>query len=74
MYPLTGCPQHSFLMSDLRDIEGFWKRLLQADRRGFPATCCTFSQVDKDVGKKELYSMGLQDSHAYTLIGAKEIV
>ena len=61
-------------MSDLRDIDGFWKRLLQADRRGFPATCCTFSKVDKDVGKKELYSMGLQDSHAYTLIGAKEIV
>ena len=59
LYPLTGCPMHNFEMSQLKDIDGFWKRLRFVDARNFPVTCCTFSGADKDVNRKELSEKGL---------------
>ena len=35
--------------------------------------CSTFSAADKDVTKAEVTESGLQDGHAYTLIGAFNI-
>ena len=45
MYPLTGCPQSSYYHDDIRDIDGFWNRVVQADKRKFPMCTCTFSEA-----------------------------
>jgi len=74
MYPLTGCPQYQFFHDDVRDIDRFWTRIITADKKGFPMCCCTFSSQDNDVTNAEVTAAGLQDSHAYTLIGAYNIV
>ena len=73
MYPLTGCPQYQFFHDEVRDVNRFWTRLVTADKRGYPMCCCTFSSADKDVSKQEVEASGLQDGHAYTLIGAHVI-
>ena len=44
-----------------------------ADRRKFPMTCCTISYMDKHVDAGQMNAKGLQDTHAYTLIGAKTV-
>ena len=36
-------------------------------------TCCTLSYIDKHVDAGQMNAKGLQDTHAYTLIGAKTV-
>ena len=74
MYPLTGSPQQAFYHDDVKDLDGFWKRLVNADKRKFPMCCATYAAADKDVDAEDVKGAGLQDAHAYTLIGAKKIV
>ena len=55
-------------------MDGFWQRIYAADKRKFPMCCCTFAKIDKDVNAEELKEAGLVDSHAYTLVAAREIL
>ena len=49
MYPLTGCASTGFRHDDVVDVDGFWKRLVSADKRKYPMCVSTFSRLDKDV-------------------------
>ena len=74
MYPLTGCPQQQYFHPDIKDTEGYWQRIYTADKRKYPMCSCTFANADKDVNQQEMREAGLVDSHAYTLVAAREII
>jgi len=70
---LTGCPSELFYHDELKDIDGFWQRILISDKKKFPMCACTSSDNDTHVTRRQVETKGLQDGHAYTVIGAKEI-
>ena len=63
-----------FYHDEIVDVDTFWQKLLMADRRKFAMCCSTYSGADKDVDSQDVLESGLQDGHAYTLIGVKEII
>ena len=71
LYPLTGSPQTQFYHDEITDLDGFWERLYASDRKKMPMCCCTYSQADNQVTRRQIQEAGLQDCHAYSLIGAK---
>ena len=71
LYPLTGSPQTQFYHDEITDLDGFWERLYASDRKKMPMCCCTYSEADNQVTRRQIQEAGLQDCHAYSLIGAK---
>lgn len=71
MYPLTGCPHKFYIHDNLNKVESLWDKILYSDNLKFPMCTAVASQVDADVSKSNVKSVGLVDAHAYSLIGAK---
>ena len=46
LYPLTGCPMQQFYHDEITDVDGFWERVVKADKKKMPMCCCTFSAAD----------------------------
>ena len=60
-----------FYHDEITDLDGFWERLFISDQKKMPMCCCTYAAADNQVTRKQIQDNGLQDCHAYSLIGAR---
>ena len=73
LHELTGAPTKFIFIKDKLLTDQDWLRILEAERNGFIMGCCTgnFTGTGNDRADDKT---GLSGSHAYTLIGAYELV
>ncbi len=73
LHELTGAPTKFHMIKNKRLSEEDWQVITDAERRGFVMGCCTgnFTGTGNDANDG---STGLSGSHAYTLLGAYELV
>lgn len=73
LHEITGAPTKFHMIKGKRLSEENWQNITDAERRGFVMGCCTgnFTGTGNDSNDG---STGLSGSHAYTLLGAYELV